>query len=558
VKVYLLHRDRDLVLKPELQDAVYRAMVESSSNPFAIENTRRNLERERARRPQAEQRAPATTPDELLTQDLELETVWQAMAAGDDYLYETARRVLLSPLAEPDEIRYRQRVLADCLDRREVVRRLYELAQEGVTAERQAGSLWSGATPSMILRRSVDVLTLHLDVLRRLRHLAEEEREGFRSEGFRRLFSMLEQELDDEYLAAVEQHLGELEFRHGLLQTARLGKGFKGRDYVVRREREPSWAERVLLGRRSSGYSFQIHPRDEAGARALEDLRARGLNEVASAVAESAEHVRSFFTMLKLELAFYLGCLNLHERLAAKGEPTCFPEPLAADAVSLVARGIYDVSLTLHLEQPTVGNDVDADGKALVVITGANQGGKSTLLRALGLAQLMLQAGMFVGASSFRASVCTGLFTHYKREEDETMAGGKLEEELRRMRELARGLRPHCLLLCNESFASTNEREGSEIAGQIVRALLERRLKVFYVTHLYELARGLYEERRDDGLFLRAERGSDGERPYRLREGAPLPTSFGEDSYRRVFADAPDPEAEAAPEPEPQRAAGRP
>jgi len=555
VKVFLLHRDRDLVLKPELEDAIFRAMVESSSNPFAIENAKRNLERERATRPDSGQRAPATA-DELLTRDLELQTIWRAMAAGDDYLYETARRVLLSPLTEPDEIRYRQQVLADCLQRREVVRRLYELAQEGVRAERQAGSLWSGATPSMILRRSVDVLTLHLDVLRRLRRLADEEREGFHSEGFRRFFAMLEEELDDEYLAAVERHLGELEFKHGLLQTARLGKGFKGRDYLVRREREPNWAERVLLGRRSSGYSFQIHPRDEAGARALDDLRARGLNDVASAVAESAEHVRSFFTMLKLELAFYLGCVNLHERLAARGGPTCFPDPLPGDAVSLVARGIYDISLALHLEQRPVGNDVDADGKALVVITGANQGGKSTLLRALGLAQLMLQAGMFVGARSFRANVCTAVFTHYTREEDETMAAGRLEEELRRMRELARGFRPGCLLLCNESFASTNEREGSEIAGQMVRALLERRLKVLYVTHLYELARSLYEERRDDALFLRAERGSDGERPYRLHEGKPLPTSYGADSYRRVFAGFPEPEPER--ERDPERAASGP
>jgi len=546
MKVYLLHRDHDLVLEPELQDAVFRAMVESSSNPFAIENTKRNLERERARRPAAEP-APAT-PNELLTQDLELESVWQAMAAGDDYLYETARRVVLSPLAEPEAIRYRQQVLADCLARPELVRQLYELAQEGVMAERQAGSLWSGATPSMVLRRSLDVLSLHLDVLRRLRRLAEQEQANVRSTGFRRFFSMLQAELDDEYLAAVERHLGELEFKHGLLQTARLGKGFKGRDYVVRREREPGWAERVFRGRRSSGYSFQIHPRDEAGARALEDLRAKGLNEVASALAESAEHVRSFFTMLKLELAFYLGCLNLHERLASKGEPTCFPEPLPPSAVSLAGRGLYDVSLALQLEQRTVGNDVDADGKALVMITGANRGGKSTFLRAIGLAQLMLQAGMFVGASEFRANVCSGVFTHYKREEDETMRGGKLEEELRRMRELAGRFRPAGLLLCNESFASTNEREGSEIARQIVRALLERRLKVVYVTHLYELARGFYEERLGSALFLRAERGRDGERPFRLQEGEPLPTSYGDDAYRRVFAAA---------EPEPERA-GRP
>lgn len=79
-------------------------------------------------------------------------------------------------------------------------------------------------------------------------------------------------------------------------------------------------------------------------------------------------------------------------------------------------------------------------------------------------------------------------------------------------------LTPHALLLFNESFAATNEREGSEIARQIVSALLERRLKIFYVTHLYELARGFYEKRLANAMFLRAERRPDGTRTFKLFE----------------------------------------
>lgn len=93
----------------------------------------------------------------------------------------------------------------------------------------------------------------------------------------------------------------------------------------------------------------------------------------------------------------------------------------------------------------------------------------------------------------------------------------------------------NALLLCNESFASTNEREGSEIARQIVRALLEAGVDVFYVTHLYDLAHGLYEAPPVDAVFLRAERLADGRRTFRVVEGEPQPTSHGEDLYRRVF-----------------------
>jgi DNA mismatch repair ATPase MutS len=186
------------------------------------------------------------------------------------------------------------------------------------------------------------------------------------------------------------------------------------------------------------------------------------------------------------------------------------------------------------------GEDVDADGKQLVVITGANQGGKSTFLRSVGLAQLMMQAGMFVGAEAFSANTCAGVFTHFKREEDPTMTRGKLEEELQRMSEIADSIRPTSLLLCNESFASTNEREGSEIGRQVVGAMTEAGVKVFYGTHLFDLAHGFYRQELETGLFLRAERLPDGRRTFRLLDGEPLPTSYGPESYRRIFGAAPE------------------
>jgi len=76
------------------------------------------------------------------------------------------------------------------------------------------------------------------------------------------------------------------------------------------------------------------------------------------------------------------------------------------------------------------------------VITGANQGGKSTFLRSI--------------------------------EEDTTMKSGKLDEELSRMSDIIDHITSYSMVLVNESFAATNEREGSEIARQIITALLEK------------------------------------------------------------------------------------
>jgi DNA mismatch repair ATPase MutS len=531
MRVFLLHRDRDVAVRPELRDAIFDAMT--SGDVFAVTNARRRLEREREKGLGVP--GSQTASDEALTQDLELETLWEAMAGGDEFLFETARRVLLSSLTDPDEIAYRQQVLADCLRNPEIVAQIYAVALEALENERKVGGYWTGGSADSVLHRAVNILKLQVEVLKTLRRIVDEHAASFRSEGFTRFFAMLAEELSDEYLQTIEHHLRELEFKRGVLQTAELGKGVKARRYIVREQRKETWRDRLPFRDRSETYSFELHPRDENGFKALEEIRGRGINLVANAVAQSADHVKSFFATLRIELAFYLGCLNLHRGLNEKGEPVCFPNPAPVGELALTARDVYDVCLTLHLGDRAIGNDVNADGKALVMITGANQGGKSTLLRSLGLAHLMMQGGMFVGARSFRASVGTGLFTHFKREEDVAMESGKLDEELRRMSEIADRISRHAILLCNESFASTNEREGSEIARQVVRAMLAKDIRIFFVTHMYELAHGFHAQHLDTALFLRADRRADGTRTFKVTEREPLPTSYGEDSYRRIF-----------------------
>ena len=127
-----------------------------------------------------------------------------------------------------------------------------------------------------------------------------------------------------------------------------------------------------------------------------------------------------------------------------------------------------------------------------------------------------------------------GIFTHFIREEDSGMTSGRLDDELRRMNAIADQIRPHCLVLFNESFAGTNEREGSEIGRQVVHALLDAEVKVFFVTHRFDFAEGFHRQHVNSSLFLRAERQPDGRRNYKLAVKEPLPTSFGEDLYYRL------------------------
>jgi hypothetical protein len=470
-----------------------------------------------------------------LSQDLGLDTVFAAMAGGDRVLFEVARKVLLSSLDDPVRIVFRQEVLDDCLRQPRAIRELHAIAVAAIEGEKQIWGFYS-RQPAGILRRSRDSLEHFIHLLKKVRGIVDEQGVQFRSEGLQRLCGTLDAELDDQYFQELDQHLKHLRFDGGLLMSAELGRGNKGVDYSLRTpgERKPRWAERIGLGPRTE-YSFEVSPRDLASIRALADLSDAGINPVANAVAQSADHIQSFFAVLRFELGFYVGCLNLNERLLEREEPTCFPVPMPWDPPSLGFRGLYDIGLALRLEEGVVGNDIDADGKTLLMITGANSGGKSTFLRSIGLAQLMMQSGMFVGAESFRGSVCNRLFTHFIREEDWSMTSGRLDEELDRMNVIVDRITPGSVVLFNESFAATNEREGSEIARQIVRALLESGVRVCFVTHLFDLAESLFSQGLATAIFVRAERKLDGSRTYRLLEGGPLPTSYGEDLYKRLI-----------------------
>jgi hypothetical protein len=474
--------------------------------------------------------------EKTIIQDLELNTLFGAMSRGDPFIFEVVQKSFLQSLVDLGIISYRQDVLKDCLKNPSIVRDIYVLS--GETAGSRQNSWWAtlSSSPSLILSGSLGLMHRYLDKLKKLRRIADEHGHKFNSEGFTAFFAMLKNELTDERLAGLQKHLEELQFHDGVLISAELVEGNEGNNYVLRKPQRKgrNWIKR-LFAIKNRPYSFRIDSHDVAGRKSLEALRNRSINPVANAVAQSADNIENFLVKLRLEMAFYIGCMNLYEQLAQIGEPVVFPQPIAAGEHRHSFKGLYDVCLALTMKQKIVGNDVKADNKDLVIITGANHGGKTTFLRSIGLAQLMMQCGMFVPAESFCANVSNGLFTHFKREEDVTMVSGKFDEELGRMSQIVDHLVPNSIVLFNESFSATNEREGSDIAKQIIDVFLEKHIKVYFVTFLYEFAHGCYDKKMGNALFLLAERQIDGKRTFKMIEGEPLQTGYGEDLYNLIF-----------------------
>ncbi len=470
-----------------------------------------------------------------LAQDLEFDTLLGAMAGEDPFLLDVARHALLNGLDDPDDIRYRHEVLRDFLAHPTLLSELFSIAVEAVVKERLYVLSRLIYTPENTLHRAILDLEAYVGLLRRLRGIADNRRSDARSVGLARFLDMLTSELDDSYFLEIEEHLRRLDFRNDVHMSAGLSSTLHGDDYILHRPRlyKNRWLRR-LLGEGPQTLSYTIRPGDERALQSLMDLRTRGVDLVADALAQSTEHMLAFFQALRAELGFYVGCLNLHDRLTSEGHPTCFPI-LGGANLTLVCEGLYDPCLALTTAQRIVGNDIDARDVRLIVITGANQGGKSTFLRSVGVTQAMVRAGMFAPALSLEINPATGIFTHFRREEDATMTSGKLDEEFVRMSAIVDHLTPGSLVLFNESFSATNEREGSHVSHEVIQALIESGVLVVFVTHLYNLAHGLHAAAEPGTLFLRAPREDDGRRTFRLIEGEPLPTSYGADVYERVF-----------------------
>jgi DNA mismatch repair protein MutS len=203
-----------------------------------------------------------------------------------------------------------------------------------------------------------------------------------------------------------------------------------------------------------------------------------------------------FLIALKPELAFYLGAVKFIHKLHAVGLSTCAPDIIAAEERTTALRGLYNVNLAWQLRGrfPKV-NDVlvtsdaefGAEGRVFI-LTGPNQGGKTTYIQAIGLAQLLGQAGLHVPATQAKLSLVDGIYTHFATEERPELEAGRLGEEARRLNSIFQRATRYSLILLNESLASTSVRESVFIGRDVLRIMRVMGVRAIFATHLHDLA----------------------------------------------------------------------
>ena len=486
-----------------------------------------------------------------------------AVAAGDPYLGQAVKRVMAVPLKTADEIKYRQEILKDCITKQGMVKDLYRIATEVLAEWDRLGRKNNGTgevgTKGKLIT-DIKVLKILVDGMRDVRETVRMNAAGFGSEGFTALYNRLEEEFSDERRTNLYIVLDSMSFFSDIYEKERkrneylvrvpkmrlecgLSNGLKVGDFkidslqskAIEYDRQFGVGNKVLDRITSLSPGVISLRNDQALKVDAEKLEFAVVSYVYSYCTDLVSDFGAFFDQLHFQMGFYLGAVNIKTRMSRYAIDYTYPEIDNEDRLRY--EDLRELILSLDMRGRTVGNTGRLDDKQLVVITGANQGGKSTFLRSLGVAQIMMQCGLMVPAKKFRSSVRTSIYTHFTRREDSAMNSGRLDEELRRMDRIVNGLEKGSLVLLNESFATTTEKDGSAIAYGIVKALKESGVKVYTVTHLLSFAQQMYEETKDDPdvVFLSAEHLEDGQRTFKMIPHAPELTSFGLELYDKVL-----------------------
>ena len=196
-----------------------------------------------------------------------------------------------------------------------------------------------------------------------------------------------------------------------------------------------------------------------------------------------------FLLNLMPEFEFLVRGTQMLKKLEEKGCPLCTPNIRPMNERAFDAKGLYNPCVALKIEDDIVANDLTFDEKAAIyVLTGPNRGGKSVITCAIGLAQVMLQLGMYLPAREISISPVDGIYTHFPTGAEDTIDKGRLGEECARLGEIFDCITAHSLVLLDESLSSTGSYEASYIAAEVLSGLAHIGCRCLFSTHLHELA----------------------------------------------------------------------
>ncbi len=225
------------------------------------------------------------------------------------------------------------------------------------------------------------------------------------------------------------------------------------------------------------------------------------LDFVAKLYPEIFAHLDSFFitrvdyldktlAIFDREIQFYIAVLDYREFFKQAGLPFCYPE--ISTSKEIFANDAFDAALAYQRiadHAPIVSNNFYLkDPERIFVVTGPNQGGKTTFARMFGQLHYLANLGCPVPGNEARLFLFDRLFTHFEKEETLNNHNGKLQDDLIRMQEILQESTPQSVVILNEIFTSTTWQDALFLSNKVMAGLCKSDLLGVWVTFIDDLA----------------------------------------------------------------------
>ncbi len=238
-----------------------------------------------------------------------------------------------------------------------------------------------------------------------------------------------------------------------------------------------------------------------AGILRLSDLEYRLLDMIEKSDREAFAGFHTFYKKyhdymnpviirFEQEVQFYISFRKFIDPLKEQGFPFAYPK-ITEDRFAV--KGCYDIALANKNRVkglPVVPNDLEyGKGEKFFVITGPNQGGKTTFARAIGQAAYFAMLGVLSPCAELDIPLLENILTHFAAEESMDTGAGKLKEELNRLAPMINNKAAKNLVLINELFTTAATYDAYIMGNRVMRHFIKKECMGIYVTHIGELAK---------------------------------------------------------------------
>jgi DNA mismatch repair protein MutS2 len=414
-------------------------------------------------------------------------------------------RVLTMIPADLETVRYRQAILREMEDS--------EAFAEAV------GDLLSRIRHLLTLLRAsrddarLEPLRFRFDVLRAFRDVVVQMADAFEDSGsgLQRLHSVGRQIRTTPAFTRLEDLLDHHESMATLQLEAVVGADGRLRHLEIRelRERRKNPFFRRPVRRWLDRLRIVYHRYNLSGNELSERMVMGVYHEIAPALARVVQ--------LVCHLEVYAANRSFAELSRSQGLDVCLPE--LVPGVRYEAEALFN-PLLMNTVEELVPTDLTMDCTSPInLVTGPNSGGKTRLLQAVGIAQVLAQSGLYTPCRKARLPFAASLFASIVEVDRADQKEGRLGTELVRLRTLFERVPPGSLVLLDELCSGTNPSEAIEIVEMVLRLLRQLRPVAFVTTHYLDFARDLSDSPTDGLRFLHAEVGLDGSATFRFKPG---------------------------------------